>query len=114
MNGPAHARRFPSSLWLLLLALCCAACDESGPRVFTAKAYDPDAKCLALDAPVALVEADELGATCDPACLELGGVLYVSSVCPPYPMDSVLLTTDDSEVCASALMAFADDVQCEE
>lgn len=97
-----------------LALLLTAACNESGPRVFTAKAYDRDAMCLEADAPIGLVEAETLKATCDPVCLELNGELYASTICPPYPADSSELAADSSADCAAALNALASKVQCGE
>jgi hypothetical protein len=91
-----------------------AACDESGPRVYTAKAYDRGAHCLSADAPIGLVESEDLKATCQPVCIELGGELYVSTVCPPYPADSVLVRAEDSTDCAAALTALAEETECAE
>ena len=115
MKLPSRLRLVASSLfWVTALALTTFACDESGPRVYTAKAYDREAQCLSADAPIALVEAEDLSATCAPACLELRDELYVSTVCPPYPTDSVLLTTEESADCAAALSALAEERDCEE
>ena len=55
-------------------------CDESGPRVYTAQAYEPANGCLDDYVPVGLVMSAALFPTCDPVCLELGNVLYVSTV----------------------------------
>jgi hypothetical protein len=78
-------------------------CDESGPRVYTAQAYEPANSCLDDYVPVGLVMSAALFPTCDPACLELGNVLYVSTVCAPYPATAVPVAPEDSADCATAL-----------
>ena len=93
--------------WLLF------ACNESGPRVYTAQAFQADPGCLDAYAPLGLVEAEELPANCDPVCLELDGQLYVSVVCPPYPAEAELLAPEDSPDCATALQAVEDELDCE-
>jgi hypothetical protein len=110
-----------SRAWLVLSSLLgfvtlvlLTACDESGPRVYTAKAYDRGAQCLAADTPIGLVESEDLKATCEPVCIELRGELYVSTVCPPYPADSVLVAAEDSTDCAAALTALAEETECAE
>lgn len=89
-----------------------SACDESGPRVYTAQAYDAEADCLEAYAPLGLVEADELPATCEPVCLE-GEALYVSTVCAPYPVTASQVTPEESTDCAKALDALATERECE-
>jgi hypothetical protein len=78
-------------------------CDESGPRVYTAQAYEPANGCLDDYVPVGLVMSAALFPTCDPVCLELGNVLYVSTVCAPYPATAVPVAPEDSADCATAL-----------
>jgi hypothetical protein len=78
-------------------------CDESGPRVYTAQAYEPANGCLDDYVPVGLVMSAALFPTCDPVCLELGNVLYVSTVCAPYPATAVPVAPEDSTDCATAL-----------
>jgi hypothetical protein len=80
-----------------------SGCDESAPRVYTAQAYEPAAACLDDYVPVGLVMSDALFPTCDPVCLELGNVLYVSTVCAPYPATAVPVAPEDSADCATAL-----------
>jgi hypothetical protein len=70
-------------------------------------AYDPASQCLSAYAPLGLVDADELPATCAPVCLTRADTLYVSEVCPPYPDQATLATPDDSADCTAALAALA-------
>ena len=114
MTPVLHARFVVSSLFWLTTLGPLAACDESGPRVYTAKAYDREKRCLSADAPIGLVESDDLKATCEPVCIELQGELYVSTVCPPYPADSALLAAEASPDCAAALTALAAETECAE
>ena len=101
-----------SLFWFAALALLGNACNEPGPRVYTARAYDRDARCLDPDEPIGLVEAEELRATCPPVCIELRAKLYVSTICPPFPADSVLLTANESADCGGALSAFSGQLDC--
>lgn len=98
---------------LAFTALGAWACDGWGPRIYTAQAYDPDASCLAGYAPLGLVEADELGASCDPVCLRLDETLYISTVCPPYPSDALVEDARTSPDCALALGLREAEVSCD-
>jgi hypothetical protein len=96
--------------WLLgylrvagLFALVVGACEDWGPRVYTAQFYQPDADCLGAYAPLGLVEADDLGASCEPTCLRLADDLYVSTVCPPYPSEASVEDPATSSDCSVAL-----------
>jgi hypothetical protein len=73
-------------------------CDESGPRVYTARLYRTDlasGACLDAYAPLGLVETDELGSTCPAVCLFDRDALYVSRVCAPYPSTATLVPAED-------------------
>ncbi|HTV19473.1 MAG TPA: hypothetical protein VMG12_12395 [Polyangiaceae bacterium] len=94
---------FAALLGAAALALA-PGCDESGPRVYTAERYSPDDGCRETYAPIGLVEAEAVSSQCPPLCLGLGGDVYVSSVCPPYPAEASI-EPDDSEACAAALAA---------
>ncbi|MGC4091045.1 MAG: hypothetical protein QM756_24855 [Polyangiaceae bacterium] len=100
----------------LLLSLPCAlwltACEESGPRVYTARLFHPaDAGAACLDAytPIGLVEAGDLGASCDAVCLWQGDELYVSTVCPPLPATFEREDPVASSECQAALALLADE-----
>jgi hypothetical protein len=80
------------------------ACDESGPRVYTAQHYRADLACIETYAPLGLVEAEDLSSLCEPVCLSEGEELYVSTVCAPYPLEASVEPLD-SEGCAAALVA---------
>jgi hypothetical protein len=90
---------------LLMLSACALAlaCDQEGPRVYTARPVDTEAHCLEPYAPLGLVNAEELPATCGPVCLTLSGALYVSAVCPPYPNEATVVSPQGSKDCADAL-----------
>ena len=90
-------------LVLLALALGLLACDASRPCVYTARLFHADKSCLDPYAPIGLVQADELGANCDPVCLERSGDVYVSTVCAPYPSTTQLLDPAESPECGAAL-----------
>jgi hypothetical protein len=89
---------------LLVFASAASSCDESGPRVFTAQHYRPDLGCLETYAPLGLVEAEDTGSLCEPACLSQDQELFVSTVCPPYP-SAAAVEPADREGCAPALAA---------
>jgi len=92
--------------WSLGFIVLLIACSDAGPRVYTAQPYDAEAQCLGEYEAVGLVEADVLSAACSPACLDILGSLYVSTVCPPYP-DTATLLTREEDACAAALDAEA-------
>jgi hypothetical protein len=104
-----HGARPPGTLtallggavWLFVLA---PACDEFGPRVYTAQRHAVDPGCLEAYAPIGLVEARAVSALCEPVCLSLGEGLYVSTLCPPYPAEASV-EPEDSEGCTAALAA---------
>lgn len=95
-------------LWLPLVLLAwlgaSLGCDESGPRIFTAREYRPLPGCLEAYAPLSLVEASDVSALCDPVCLRVADRLYVSTVCAPYPLEASLAEPDEA-ACAAALVA---------
>lgn len=93
----------------LLLA---AACDASRPCVYTARLYHVEASCLDPYAPIGLVRADALDATCPGVCLEQDGQLYVSNVCPPFPSTAQVLD-EPTPTCEQALALLPDEAACE-
>lgn len=96
---------------LAALALCGAACEEYGPRVYTARLYRVGARCLEPYTPIGVVQAGELDVDCE-QCLLLDGALYVSRVCPPLPARADAVTPDDAPACALALAAFTAELTC--
>lgn len=80
-----------------------AACDASRPCVYTARLFHAEASCLDPYAPIGLVQAEALDATCPGVCLQQGAELYVSSVCGPYPSTMQVLDPLESADCADAL-----------
>lgn len=98
------------------IAALAFACDESQECVYTARLVhlDDSGACLDAYAPIGLVEAEELGSSCDPVCLSKDGALYVSTVCPPYPDTAQLVDPHASVDCEDALALLASDAsQCE-
>jgi hypothetical protein len=80
-------------------------CGESEPCVYTARLFraDDSGACLDAYAPIGLVQAEELAATCEPVCLTKDGALYVSTVCPPYPDTAQVVDARDSVDCRDAI-----------
>jgi hypothetical protein len=104
-----HGERPHRTLTALLGGAVCLfvlapACDEFGPRVYTAQRHAVDPGCLEAYAPIGLVEAQAVSALCEPVCLSLGEDLYVSTLCPPYPAEASV-EPEDSEGCTAALAA---------
>lgn len=97
-----------------LMALMAWACEEWGPRVYTAQAYQADASCLEAYAPIGRVEAAELGASCEPACLLLDDTLYVSTVCHPYPPEASVVDPATNSDCGVALELLAAGTACDD
>lgn len=100
---------------LLALAACivCCSCEDTGPRVYTAQLFRADLGCLEAYAPVALVEAEDFGSGCNPACLASGDDLYISTVCAPYPRDFTVEDPVESPLCAQALASLVEERACE-
>lgn len=98
-------RIWPASITALALSGALAGCSDTAPHVFTAQPYDADANCLGEYEPIGLVQASELSAACDAACLEFDGTLYVSTLCEPYPDGAELLAPDVGSPCRAALSA---------
>jgi hypothetical protein len=96
----------------LLLVAVSSGCEEAGPRVYTAQPYDASAGCLGEYAPLGLVQATELEATCTPVCLRVADELYTSSVCAPYPLEASVESGADSPGCRAALAALAAEISC--
>jgi hypothetical protein len=107
----ALARIVRASVYPLLLAS--AACEDDGPRVYTAQAYVPDEACLQDYAPVDLVTADTLPSTCDPICFFINDQLYVSTVCQPYPAAAMTVDPSSSPECLSAMNALEAGASCD-
>jgi hypothetical protein len=97
------ALQTPSFIWLS--GMLVAGCSDTGPVVYTAQLYDPDAQCVSSYQPIGLVDAKELNGLCAPACLDVGGALYVSTGCPPYPSAATAVSPADNPDCAAALVA---------
>ena len=99
----------PRSLYFALClgfgALAMLGCEETGPRVYTARLYHSNATggCLDSYTPIGLVEANELGSSCESVCLLEDASVYVSTVCAPYPSTGAVVSPDDSPDCAAAL-----------
>jgi len=104
---------------VLMSFIACAlalSCDQQGPRVYTAMPLDTEHGCLGTYAPLGLVDAEELPATCAPVCLAQVDTLYVSTVCAPYPDTADVVSPSDSQECknALALLDAADGGACEQ
>jgi hypothetical protein len=90
------------------------ACNEPGPRVYTAQPFDPERICLEAYEAIGLVTAEALPSSCEAVCLLVDEQLYVSTVCPPYPLEASILSQDLSPECAGALDAFDQELACDE
>jgi hypothetical protein len=88
-----------------------SACEEYGPRVYTAAPYRAELGCLDPYAPIGLVQARDLGSQCDAICLREGDTLYVSTVCAPYPAEATIEAADAGS-CAAAVAALAAEGYC--
>ena len=113
MSSTGHSSsRVPAIVILLLASLLAAACDDVIPCVVTARAYEPDARCLEGYTPIGVVEADALSSRSAPTCLSVGATLYVTTVCGPYPAES---TTVDSQsaACVEAVALLKANTTCQ-
>ncbi len=100
--------------WLLTAAL--GACDLA-PRShdYLAMLYEPAQQCLAPSAPIDVIDTSSGSLGCDPICLvepEAGGgdVVYVSTMCGPFP--AAADTSGTSPECGPALAAYAKGSTC--
>jgi hypothetical protein len=100
---------------LLVCAFLLTGCEETGPRVYTARLYHANDQggCVDTYTPIGLVEADEIRSSCDAVCLLQEGSVYVSTVCAPYPSTAEVVAVDDSADCAAALALAEADAVCE-
>jgi hypothetical protein len=113
MHECVEPRRSASSACAVALLLAIGACEGSGARIYSARAYRADGDCLEPYSALGTVNASQLPATCDPVCLTLDAQLYVSVVCPPYPVLVTPLDGNDS-ACAMALLSLAEGRSCEQ
>jgi len=91
-----------------------AACDDSGPSVYTARAYQAADACLDAYTPIGLVDVGALSALCAPTCLMIADSLYVSTLCPPYPAEATAVSASAAPSCGDALALLKADTTCKE
>lgn len=89
-----------------------SACDDEIVSVYTARAYEPEGKCLDEYAPIGAVQTNALSSLCQPTCLKVGASLYVSTVCPPYPAEATAVSTAEAPACTEALAAAKANTTC--
>jgi hypothetical protein len=85
-----------------------SACDD-GTHVYLGRFYRADRNCLGTSSSIDVVPGDVPG-TCPAVCLTQRGadatrVVYVSTMCPPYPAPVEFDTTGADPECAPALAA---------
>jgi hypothetical protein len=90
-----------------------AACGEPS-HVYLGRLYRVDRDCVATVSSVDVVDGEEPG-TCEPVCLvqttfDAERVIYVSTMCGPYPFG--FDATGDHPECPAALAAFARNDTC--
>lgn len=90
------------------------ACSEDGTHIYTGRLYLEARDCLGTPSSVDVVDGNEPG-TCAPTCLvqrraEGGRVIYVSTMCAPYPFD--FDTSGSDPRCPAALASFARNDTC--
>ncbi|MET0412290.1 MAG: hypothetical protein ABW217_13395 [Polyangiaceae bacterium] len=107
-------RRIVGTLQITALApFVLAACDEFGPRIYSAYPYRTEEQCLEPSVVLAVVHADELPATCAPVCLSFEAALYVSTICAPYPTMAILVAPEEDVACAAAIGALTAEAICD-
>jgi hypothetical protein len=77
------------------------ACDDVESYLYSAQKYDPANACVEAYAPVEIVNGSGANATCPGTCFSIGGVVYVTSVCPPLPPSAEELARDSGECLAA-------------
>jgi len=97
----------------LLCMLHASACGDAS-HVYQGRLYVEARDCLGTTSSVDVVEGDDPG-SCAPTCLlqrrpDGGRVLYVSTMCGPYPFDFDVSGADPK--CPAALAAFGRNDTC--
>lgn len=91
-----------------------SGCSEDGTHIYTGRLYLEGRDCLGTPSSVDVVDGNDPG-TCAPTCLvqrraEGGRVIYVSTMCAPYPFGFDATGSDPK--CGAALASFARDDTC--
>lgn|GEM_PF-1326601 len=100
-----------------VVALAPAACDDVRAHIYAARLYEPDRGCLDPPSSIDVVDGDDPGLGCALTCLasvpvDAGdpAMIYVSTMCPPYP--TFYDVSGASPDCVRALAAAKDSVLC--
>jgi len=94
--------------------LAIASCDEANVHILTAQQYDPAAACVGASDGVDVVNGPATGDNCGPECLSITAgdatSVYVTTVCPPFPLDYTAEAEDaasgDGDPCTGAFAAY--------
>ena len=107
------------------VALAGAACawlacsDDVRSHIFAGRQYDPTRNCLLDLQAIDVVEGPTPQNTCPPACVVSDetdaepSLLYVSTMCPPYPIYPYESDAGSDPRCAEALLANVYNTSCE-
>src|SRR5690606_21990228 len=113
MSGGASLLGAVAALAVAAVVVASSACGEPS-HVYLGRLYRVDRDCVATVSSVDVVDGEEPG-TCGPVCLiqttfDAERVVYVSTMCAPYPFG--FDATGEDPACAAALAAFARDDTC--
>jgi hypothetical protein len=106
--------------WLCASALALAACDDVNVHVYSGQLFVAQGQCLQPSTGLDLISGPATGNNCGPACLTEttpgGPVVYVSTVCPPYPQGASIeapdAALDGGDPCVAAFSALAGGATC--
>jgi hypothetical protein len=103
--------------WVMLgAALATGACDDAqSSHIFIARAYVAASGCVDPSSGIDVVDGPPPTTGCTPVCVvDQGGNVYVSGMCPPYPMLDKVETVDGGldPTCAAALAVYECNVTC--
>lgn len=95
-------------------ALAVASCDEPNVHILTAQLYDPAADCVSASDGVDVANGPATGDNCGPECLSITSgdatSVYVTTVCPPFPLDYTAEAEDAAsgagDPCTGAFAAY--------
>jgi len=103
--------------WFAVLPafLLAASCDEPDVHILSGQLYDPAGACVGPSDGVDVVQGPATGDNCNPSCLTIGSggttLIYVTTVCPPFPGDYSVeaedAATEAGDPCTGAFAALA-------
>jgi hypothetical protein len=88
------------------------ACTDPSTFVYSGAPFDPVNNCLGPYQALDVVSGGNGASNCAPVCLVSSGMVFVSTVCPPFPDPTAWDTSGQNGNCPNALSAFARGDMC--